>query len=165
MCGTSYRQLLFLYSLFFLCQWLQYNMKWTLDQQGFLCSEFCVYKHNITIRNYPFLTWTKTVVFMWRVSTRSDKWFSHSRWSAMDWVRSQLLCMRRKWRQNWREINENEFWSNSWPRFEMDVPQTSSASVQPQQGAHAPVCRSAPSADHQAPASSSGLHLTSRRPW
>lgn len=55
------------------------------------------------------LTWTKTVVFMWRVSTRSDKWFNHSRWSAMDWVRSPLLWIRRKECHNRRQLKENEF--------------------------------------------------------
>lgn len=54
------------------------------------------------------LTWTKTAVFMWRVSTRSDKWFNHSRWSATDWVRSLLLCIRRKWCQNRRELQYSE---------------------------------------------------------
>lgn len=40
----------------------------------------------------------------------------------------------------------------------MKLPQTSYPSVQQQQDEHAPVCQSALSGGHQAPASSSGLH-------
>lgn len=37
------------------------------------------------------ITWTNTLVFICRVSTRSDKWFNHSWCSAIDWLRSLLL--------------------------------------------------------------------------
>lgn len=116
------------------------------------------------------LTWTKTVVFIWRVSTRSDKWFNHSRWSLIDWPRSPLLYIWRKSSENKTELNGKRVFSEHLSLQSgiyrlPTVPQTSCPSVQQQKGEHAPVCQSALSGGLQALASSWELHQAWCCPW
>lgn len=85
--------------------------RWGIKCELFLC---CAPKRIIAnlslhITQITFLTWTKAVVFMWRVSTRCDRWSNHSRWSAMDWVRSLLLCFTRNKCPNRRDHEGNLF--------------------------------------------------------
>lgn len=85
---------------------------------------FCFVKSHKSLWNWTgsriFLTWTKTVVLMWRVSIRSDKWFNHSRCSAIDWLRSPLTCWRTQHftysRAQWQWTSHH--WYHVWPTWD-----------------------------------------------